>query len=149
MIASALISFGHFFAFFALSAGLVLQIALVKPSPDIDTAKRIQRADRAYGISAVLLLIFGFARVLHFDKGADYYFNNTFFLIKLALFVGAGLMSIRPTVTYMGWSREIKQGRAPEFSVNASLKIRKLLHYQLMVIAGVMFSASMMARGIG
>lgn len=149
MIISALVAFGHFFAFFAFTAGLVMQIALVKPSPDIETAKRIRRADRAYGLMAMLLLVFGLLRVFHFDRGSDYYFSNTFFIIKIVLFVGVGLMSIRPTMMYLGWGKEIEQGIAPTFSEADSAKIRKLLHYQLMAIAGIIFCASMMAKGIG
>ena len=149
MFAAGLIAFGHFLAFFALTAALVLQIALLKASPDIETAKRIQRADRAYGLMAMLILVFGFLRVFYFEKGSDYYFDNTFFWIKIALFVGIGLMSIRPTITYLRWGNEIKQGIAPTFSESDSEKIRQLLHYQLMTIAAIIFCASMMAKGFG
>ena len=149
MFAAGLIAFGHFLAFFALTAALVLQIALLKASPDIETAKRIQRADRAYGLMAMLILVFGFLRVFYFEKGSDYYFDNTFFWIKIALFVGVDLMSIRPTITYLRWGKEIKQGIAPTFSESDSEKIRQLLHYQLMTIAAIIFCASMMAKGFG
>ena len=149
MFAAGLIAFGHFLAFFALTAALVLQIALLKPSPDLATAKRIQRADQAYGFMAGLIIVFGLLRVFYFEKGSDYYFDNTFFWIKIALFIGVGLMSILPTITYRRWSNEIKQDIAPTFSESDSEKIRKLLHYQLMAIAAVIFCASMMAKGFG
>ena len=45
MLWSALIAFGHLIAFFGLGSALTLQIALLKPPPDIETEKRIQRAD--------------------------------------------------------------------------------------------------------
>ena len=149
MISSGLIAFGHFMAFFVLTAALVMQIALLRPSPDLETAKRIRRADRAYGLMAILILLFGFLRVFYFEKGSDFYFNNTFFWIKIALFIGIGLMSIRPTISYLRWGKEIEQGIAPTFSEPDSIKLRKLLHYQLMGIAGVIFCASMMAKGFG
>ena len=149
MFTAGLVAFGHFVAFFALTAALVLQIALLKPSPDLETAKRIQRADRVYGLMAMLILVFGFLRVFNFEKGSDYYFDNTFFWIKIVLFVCVGLMSIRPTITYLRWGKEIEQGIAPTFSESDSAKIRKLLHYQLMAIAVVVFCASMMAKGLG
>ena len=149
VILAALVAFGHFGAFFALTAALVVQIALLRPSPDLETARRIQRADRAYGLMSMLIIVFGFLRVFYFEKGSDFYFNNTFFWIKIGLFVCVGLMSILPTITYLGWSKEIKQGISPTFSETDSAKIRKLLHYQLMVIAGVVFCASMMAKGFG
>ena len=121
---SALIAFAHFIAFFGIASALTLQIALVRPSPDIDTAKRIQRADRAYGMMAGLMLLFGFLRVFYFEKGPDYYFSNTFFMIKLGVFLVVGLMSIYPTVTYLRWSKEIKQGVAPTFNETDSAKLR-------------------------
>lgn len=149
MLWSALIAFGHFLAFFSLTAALVLQLALLRPSPDMDTAKRIQRADRAYGLMAMLILAFGLLRVFYFDKGSDYYFSNYYFLTKFALFVGVGVMSIRPTITYLGWRKEIEQGVAPTFSETDSEKLRKLIHYQLIGIGGIIFCASMMAKGFG
>lgn len=149
MLGSALIAFGHFAAFFGLGSALTLQIALVRPSPDIETAKRIQRADRAYGLMAGLVLIFGFLRVFCFERGADYYFNNIYFLIKLAIFIVVGLMTIYPTITYLRWSKEIKQGIAPTFTEVDSAKLRKYLHYQLIGIGAVLFCASMMAKGFG
>ena len=54
MFSAALVAFAHYFAFFALTAALVLQIALLTDSPTIEIAKRIQRADRAYGLMAIL-----------------------------------------------------------------------------------------------
>lgn len=146
---SALIAFGHFLAFFGMASALTLQVALVRPSPDIETARRIQRSDRFYGMMAVLLLVFGFLRVFYFEKGAGYYFNNSFFLIKLAVFIVVGLMSIYPTVTFMRWNKEIEQGVAPTFAEADSAKLRRFLHYQLIGIAVVLLCASLMAKGFG
>ena len=84
MIIAALVAFAHFFAFFALTAALILQLTLIAESISVDTAKRIQRADQAYGIAALLLLIFGLLRVFYFEKGADYYFSILSFCSKSA-----------------------------------------------------------------
>ncbi|MFT5657329.1 MAG: putative membrane protein [Gammaproteobacteria bacterium] len=149
MIGSALIAFGHFVAFFGLTAALVLQIALLTDTPSIDVAKRIQRADKAYGVMALFLLAMGFLRVFYFDKGSDYYFSNTYFIVKLTLFVLAGLISAYPTITYLGWNKEIKLDQAPKIPTDSLMKLRKALHYQLIGIVGILFCASMMAKGIG
>ena len=71
MLVSALIAFVHFFAFFAMTAAIVLQLGLISESISVDTARRIQRADRAYGIAAMAVLVFGFLRVIYFEKGTD------------------------------------------------------------------------------
>lgn len=149
MIGSALIAFGHFLAFFALTAALVMQIALLTASPTIEIAKRIQRADRAYGLMAMLVLVMGFLRVFYFEKGPAYYFGNSYFIIKLSLFILVGIMSAYPTITYLRWNNDIKQGRAPVLSTESTIRLRKVLHYQLIGIAGVIFCASMMAHGLG
>lgn len=149
MVSAALVAFGHYFAFFALTAALVLQIALLTDSPTIEIAKRIQRADRVYGLMALLVLVMGLLRVLYFEKGVDYYFGNTYFIIKILLFVLVGLMSIYPTVTYLRWNKFIKTGKVPELSVESTLKLRRVMHYQLIGIMGILFCASMMAHGIG
>jgi len=149
MLVSVFISFGHFFAFFALTAALVLQLVLISDSLRVETALRIQRADRAYGIAAALVLLFGFLRVFLFDKGADYYFSNTYFLIKLGLLVAVGLLSIYPTVTYLRWNQVLNRGEALELTAQSVLRLRRLIHYQLSAIIGVLLCASLVARGYG
>jgi putative membrane protein len=127
----------------------VLQLGLLSDSINVATARRIQRADRVYGMSAMLVLIFGFLRVVYFEKGTDYYFDNTFFLIKLGLFVAVGLASIYPTLCYQRWSPELKQEIAPEFSAPMLMRVRKIIHYELIGIFGILLCASLMAKGFG
>lgn len=146
---SAFISFGHFFSFFALTAALVLQLALLSNSLSVETALRIQRADRIYGIAAALVLLFGLLRVFLFDKGADYYFSNTYFLAKLSLLVTIGLLSIYPTISYLRWNQVLNKGEVPELSALTALRLRRLIHYQLIGISGVLLCASLVARGYG
>jgi len=149
MIGSALIAFAHFFAFFAMTTGLVLQLGLISESISVETARRIQRADRAYGIAAMAVLIFGFLRVIYFEKGSDYYFDNIFFLIKIGLFIGVGLLSIYPTMNYLRWNPELKQEIAPEITVPEVQKIRKIIHTELVGILGILLCASLVAKGLG
>ncbi len=149
MIVAAFISFGHFLAFFALAAALVLELALIAESMSLETAKRIQRADRAIGISAVLVLVFGFLRVVYFEKGADYYFSNTFFLIKLGLFIVAALISLYPTIQFIRWNSELSQGIAPDLTTAAVKRLKSIIHWELVLIGGIMLCASLMAKGFG
>lgn len=149
MFSAALVAFGHYLAFFGLTAALVLQITLLTASPTIEMAKRIQRADLAYGLMALLLLVMGLLRVFYFEKGADYYFTNSYFIIKLILFGLVGLISVYPTITYRRWNKAIKIGQAPTLSIDSAIKLRRALHYQLIGILGILFCASMMAHGIG
>jgi putative membrane protein len=149
MMIPALVAFVHFFAFFALTAALVLQLGLISESISVETAKRIQRSDRAYGFSAILLLIFGLLRVFNYEKGADYYFSNIFFLLKIGLFIGVGLISLYPTISYMRWNAELKQNIAPDLSAQQLHNLRRIIHTELVGILGILFCASLMARGLG
>lgn len=149
MLSASLIAFGHFLALLALIAALVVEMALLSQAMGIEAARRIRRADRAYGLAAILLLVFGFLRVIYFEKGSDYYFSNDFFLLKLGLFVGLGLLSIYPTLLFAGWGKDINQGIAPEVSEALLKRLKKIIHYELLLVAGIMLCASLMAKGLG
>ena len=149
MIVAALVAFGHFLAFFALAAALVLELALITESLSVETAKRIQRADRVVGIAATLLLLFGFLRVFYFEKGSDYYFANTFFQIKLGLFIVAALISLYPTIQFVRWKSELNQGIAPDLSTAAVRRLKSIIHWELVLIGGILLCASLMTKGFG
>ena len=149
MLLAALTAFGHFLAFFALTAAIVLTLALIRESLDLETARRIQRADRVAGIAAVLLLVFGFLRVFYFEKGSEYYLDNTFFWIKLALFFSAALVATYPTRQFLRWNSELRQRIAPEIDATVVKRIKSALHWELVLILGVLVCASLMAKGFG
>ncbi|MFT5504865.1 MAG: putative membrane protein [Gammaproteobacteria bacterium] len=146
---AALFAFAHFLALFALTTALVTQLVLLSGTMTVETARRIQRADRVYGLSAGLLLLFGLGRVIWFEKGTDYYFHNLFFLTKIVLFVIAGLLSTYPTRTYLGWRRMLAENVLPDLSDNKMQSLKKSMHWQLIIIMAVIFCASMMAKGFG
>jgi len=149
MLAPALIAFGHFLAFFALSAALVLELALLTESLSLETARRIQRADLVLGIAAVLLLVFGFLRVIYFEKGSAYYFDNTFFQIKLTLVATAGVISLYPSAVYRRWSGALKQGIEPKLDGAMLMRLKKIIHWELVLIGAILLCASLMAKGFG
>lgn len=149
MLTASLIAFAHFLAFFALTAAIVVELTLVSEAMTIEAAQRVRRADRAAGIAALALLVFGFIRVFHFDKGSDYYFGNSFFLLKLGLFFAAALAAIYPTLQFAGWRHALDENRAPAVSAETATRIKRVLHWELIAIAGVMLCASLMARGYG
>ncbi len=149
MLTGSLVAFAHFLVILAMIAALVLQMVLISPSISFENAARIQRADRAYGIAAVLLLGLGFLRVLYFEKGVDYYFSNDFFLLKLGLFILVGLISIYPTLLFIGWGKKLKQGSAVELGEALAKRLKKIIHFELSLIAGIMLCASLMAKGFG
>lgn len=149
MLTAALVAFAHFFAFFALTAAIVLTLALLGESMSVEVARRIQRADRIAGVAAGLLLVFGTLRVLYYEKGVEYYGDNLFFQIKIGLFVLAALISIYPTSRFRGWRRQLDQDLAPVISGAEIIKLKRALHWELVMILGMLLCASLMARGFG
>lgn len=149
MLAASLIAFGHFISVFALVAALVLQLALLSESMGVEIARRVQRADRVYGVAAILMLTFGFLRVIYFEKGSAYYFSNTFFQIKLGLFIAVGLISIYPTFLYSRWSKELKQGIVPRVSAEMVTSLKRIIHWELVLLGAILLCASLMAKGFG
>ena len=149
MLAAALVAFGHFLAFFALTAAMVVELSLLTESMSVEVARRVRRADRVAGLFAGLLLLFGTLRVIYFEKGAEYYADNLFFQIKIGLFLLAALISIYPTLSFARWKDGLKQGLAPVLGTAQLKLLRRALHWELVLIAGILLSASLMARGFG
>jgi putative membrane protein len=103
----------------------------------------------AFALVAVVLLIVGFVRVFSTEKGSDYYFHSGPFLVKLALFIVVGLLSIMPTVQFMGWRKALKEGRVPALDDGKRRRIRMIIHIELTLLFVIMLCAALMARGIG
>jgi putative membrane protein len=149
MLAAALVAYGHYLAFFALTAALVLELSLLTESMSVEVARRVRRADRVAGLFAGLLLLFGTLRVIYFEKGVEYYADNLFFQIKIGLFLLAALISIYPTLSFARWKRDLDQGLAPVLGAAQLKLLRRALHWELVLIAGILLCASLMARGFG
>jgi putative membrane protein len=95
------------------------------------------------------MLTFGFLRVIYFEKGSVYYFSNTFFQIKLGLFIAVGLISIYPTFLYSRWSKELKQGIVPKVSAEMVTSLKRIIHWELVLLGAILLCASLMAKGFG
>ena len=149
MLTGALIAFGHFLAFFTLTAAIVLKLALIGDAMSADLARRVIRADRVAGLSAAAILIFGTLRVLYFEKGVEYYGDNLFFQIKIGLFLLAALISIYPTTRFLGWKHELNKGQSPVVTPDQLKKLKRALHWELVLVMGILLCASLMARGFG
>ncbi|RPI63939.1 MAG: DUF2214 family protein [Lysobacterales bacterium] len=148
MAATITAAYLHHLAAFLVVGTLMVELVLLKGELTVDSARSVLRMDMAYGISATVLLIVGFVRVFHTEKGSMYYFSSGPFLVKLALFIVVALLSIYPTMKFIGWRKTLRQGRAPELDTGTRRKIRMLIHIELTLIFVIILMAIMMARGI-
>lgn len=146
---SAFFAFAHHAAAFALVSALVVELVLLRTELTLSTARLLQKADIALGISAGLLLAVGLARVVYFEKGAAYYFHNAAFIGKLSLFVAVALLSIYPTVVFLSWRKPLQEGRLPPTAAAQSRSLRRIVHLELAGVMLILLCAALMARGIG
>jgi putative membrane protein len=146
---SALFAFLHHVAAFALFAALVLEMVLLGGELTMQSARKIQRADMAFGIAAGVILVIGFLRVCYFEKGAEYYYHSAPFIAKMSLFVIVGLLSIYPTIVFLKWGKSLKLGQAPVLEPATRRTLRTLIHIELTGVVLMLLAAALMARGIG
>ena len=145
---SIMASLHHIFAF-TLTACLVYEFIAYRKGLTIEEARRIQRVDIAFGISAGLLLVVGLLRVFFFEKGVNFYTHNPVFWIKMSLFAIIGLLSIYPTLRFIKWNSALSAGQAPEIPDDEFKRVRLLLSLELVGLTLILFAAPAMARGIG
>lgn len=148
LITSLMASLHHISAF-TLVACLVYEFITFRRDLSIAEARRIQRADLVYGITAGLLLVAGLLRVFYFEKGVNFYTHSPFFWVKMAAFTLVGLLSIDPTIRFLRWNKQIGAGQAPAVSEAEFRRTRLLLTLELAGIVINLLAAPMMARGIG
>ena len=146
---SGIMAFLHHLAAFTLVAAIVYEHATFRKDLSLVDARRIQRMDIIYGVSAAVVLIVGLLRVFYFEKGAPFYAQNWFFWTKMLGFAVAALLSIYPTVRFVSWRRFFARNQAPEISDQEFSRIRLILRLEVLAVAVILFSAAMMARGIG
>ena len=149
MYTPAIMAFLHHLAAFTVVGALVAEVMLFKPPLTVTQARKLQRVDSVFGVSAGVLLVVGLLRVVYFEKGAGYYFSDAFFLTKFVAFVLAGVISIYPTVLFLSWSKALKQGVAPEMSAAQVRRARMCLMWEWTAIVVILFCAPFMARGFG
>ncbi|HVY24029.1 MAG TPA: DUF2214 family protein [Steroidobacteraceae bacterium] len=112
MITNALFSFARFIAVFGIVDTLCFERLTMSRTPTFEEARRLQHCDGWYGIFAVAVLIAGFLRVFHFEKGSEFYFANPFFHAKLDLFAVIGVLSIYPSIRFVKWRAQKRLGMA-------------------------------------
>ena len=145
----AIMAFLHHLAAFTLTGALIYELTAFHKDLTIAEARRLQRADIAYGISAGVVLIVGLLRVFNFEKGAPFYAQNWFFWTKMAGFALTALLSVYPTVRFLSWIKPLGRNEAPRLTDREVSTIKLILRLEMAGIALILFSAAMMARGIG
>lgn len=146
---SAIFAFFHHLCAFTFTACLIYEFIAYRQELTLAEARRIQRVDLVYGISAGLLLVFGLLRVIFFEKGVNFYVHSPFFWVKMAAFAIVGILSIDPTIRYIRWNETVRENAAPKISDDVYKRTRILLWLEMTGIVIILLAAPMMARGVG
>ncbi len=143
------LSFLHFSFVLILAGALSAEAFVLRLPVNAQVARLLLRIDLFYGISAVGLILAGFARMIWGAKGWEYYAAEPFFWAKIAAFALVGVLSIWPTLRYFRWTKAA--GADASFvAVDSEVRaIRRFVMAELHVLAFVVLFAALMARGIG
>lgn len=149
MTLEAILAFLHFSAILAAVVFITSEAALCRTEwMNERIVERLVGVDRIYGISAIAILVTGVARTWWGIKGASWYWHQPLLHLKLGLFVLVALMSIKPTLMFIRWRRQLEaDGTMPH---QAEVKTaRRWIMIQAHIIALIPLAAVFLARGMG
>jgi putative membrane protein len=148
MTLEALLAYAHLLAILTLVVFISSEAALCRPEwLNARVVERLGKVDMVYGIAAGAVLLTGIARTWWGIKGTSWYWGNGLLHLKLALFIAVGLMSIKPTLMFGRWRKQLRaDGRLPaEAEVRTA---RKWIMAQAHIIALIPLAAVFLARGL-
>jgi len=149
MALEALLAYAHLLAILTLVVFIASEAALCRPEwMNAKVVERLARVDTIYGVAAGVVLLTGVSRTIWGFKGAGWYWGNGLLHLKLTMFVVVALISIKPTLTFRKWKRDLSAtGALP--AEDDIRKTRKLIMVQAHIIALIPLVAVFIARGFG
>ena len=149
MILDAVLAYLHFTAIFLLFSFLTTQVILFRAPLDARGIRLLGRVDIGYAISAVVTLATGMLRLGFGAKGADFHLNHWPVYAKVGLFIAVGLLSVKPTLEFIKWRRELDHDPAWQLPAAEQAKMRRIVMIEIHLAALIPVFAVMMARGLG
>lgn len=147
MTLEAVLASLHLVAILTLVVFLSSQAALCRVEwMNAAVVERLVRLDVIYGVTALVLLLTGLARVVWGIKGMSWYLSQPLFHVKVTLFVVMVLLSVWPTLSFRRWRRQLRAtGALPEACEVG--RVRRLVMVQSHVLPVVAVLAVFWARG--
>ena len=149
MTLEALLAYAHLLAILTMVVFITSEAALCRIEwMNAKVVERLVRIDLIYGIGAVLVLLTGLARTWWGVKGMPWYWSNGLLHLKLGAFLVVALMSIKPTLMFRRWRKQLRaSGAMPD-----PAQIRNAywwVMFQAHLIALIPLAAVFLARGFG
>ena len=132
------------FLFLMVGSVVAQQFMIGKEMSKRDLA-RISRADLWYGITAIIVVGIGLTLWFGIGKPADYYTYNHLFLLKTALFIMVGLLSVYPTLYFRNTRRTLKENEKAQVPRMVIFVVR----LELLLLLVIPLLAVLMASGVG
>ena len=145
----ALITYFHFVGIISLFIALWIEFLLFRPTISNYFAKIIRKADAIYGIASGVIMATGFAKLLKYGKGAEYYWHNHLLWGKMILFTIIGILSIVPTIYFFKWKNEVKAGNDISVPDSKFKQLRRIILIEIVIACLIPLLAVFMARGFG
>ena len=147
MTLEAVLAAIHLVAILTLVVFLSSEAALCRTEwMNAAVVRRLSRLDLIYGIAAGVLLLSGVARVVWGAKGMGWYVSQPLFHLKVTLFVLAALMSIKPSLDFRRWLKNLNaDGSLPPEDVVR--RTRRWIMWQSHLIPVIAVIAVFWARG--
>jgi putative membrane protein len=115
---------------------------------DPGALRRTFAADSWWGASAILLIGTGLWRLLAgTEKPTAYYLSSHAFAAKMVLLGGILVLEVWPMVTLIRWRILVAKGGHPDTGPAAA--IARISYVQALLLIGMVFAATAMARGLG
>ena len=149
MTLEAILAYVHFLAILTMVVFIASEAALCRVEwLNAAAVERIARVDMVYGIAAIAVLLTGLARTWWGIKGTAWYWQQPLLHLKLGLFVLIGLMSIKPTILFGRWRKQLAATGAlpPEAEVKQA---RRWVMIEAHLLVLVPLAATLLARGVG
>ena len=148
-MAEYITAYFHYISLMLLFATLFTEHLILKPNMSVNQIKSLIITDTIYGISAITVLVTGLLRLIYFGKGISYYMKNPYFHTKLTLFILVGLLSIKPTIEFMHWRKQLKKNDNPKTDETLIKRLQLFIRIEIVLVILIPFMAIMMARGYG
>jgi putative membrane protein len=147
MTLEALLAYAHLLAILTMVVFISSEAALCRTEwINAKVVQRLGKVDMVYAVAAVAVLLTGLARTWWGVKGTPWYWGNGLLHLKLALFVAVALISIKPTLMFRRWGKQLAAGGGlPEAS--QVRQVRKWVMVQAHLIAVIPLVAVFLARG--
>ena len=149
-LASAFAAYGHYLSLFVIVGCLVTERLTVKANMSDEEEDRLAIADTTLGISGALLAYTGYLRTTaDWGKGFDYYAHEPVFWLKIFFVAIFGAVSFFPTTKIIQRSVAKRNGNMVPMSEELAARMTSLINAELLMLASIPLTASLMARGVG